>query len=177
MPTAPRVPERYGPEPKERAERGRAQRWAGPPCNWRRHASPGLAERMAGIIRIVLSRELPQEVSIAQEFHPPIYLFQKYVLVATECGYLLSMKNVPTGLPSLNRYLRTAGAGFLEPHPPTPNTGEFLYCRRKSRPRLRVQICIYLGNRSRLSLGLPFRALLFSQSLVLTPSAHMLGSC
>lgn len=76
---------------------------------------------MAGIIRIVVSRELPQEVSIAQVFHPPIYLFQKYVLVATECGYLLSMKNVPTGIPSLNRYLRTAGAGFLEPHPPTPN--------------------------------------------------------
>ena len=43
---------------------------------------------MVGILRIIaLAGEELQEVSIEQVFHPPIHLFQKYVLVAIECGY------------------------------------------------------------------------------------------
>ena len=78
---------------------------------------------MAGIIWItLLAGEEPQEVSIAQVFHLPIHLFQKYVLVATVCGYPLGMKTVPPGLPHLIDTRESARAGFLEPHPHTPTS-------------------------------------------------------
>lgn len=81
---------------------------------------------MVGILRIIaLAGEELQEVSIEQVFHPPIHLFQKYVLVAIECGY-----------PGLSRLIDIRERAreenweiwkmFLElnPHPPPPIPAE-----------------------------------------------------